>query len=92
MFALIATSLLVLAQGNVSPRCRANLQTMVLAQQSYQQIEPMQFRGNNRWFVYVPDIKTPFIGAGWRSFPVWIIEGVYGAPLPRPQGQMKEDV
>jgi hypothetical protein len=75
----------LLAQG-----CKQDLQKIVIAQNSYVQIDPAPFRGNNKLFAYLPGIKTPILGTGWSTFQLSIVEGIYGPPFPRARGSISE--
>src|SRR5262245_42746781 len=73
----------LLAQG-----CQQTLQKVVITQDSYLQIDPAQFRGNDRLFAYLPDIQTPAFGGGWTTFQLSLVEGVYGPPFPQARGSL----
>ena len=87
---ILIVCLAVSSNRLLAQECKRDLQRIVIPQETYARIDPAAFRGNNRLFVYLPDIKTPVFGRGWRTFQLSIVEGIYGPPFPRERGSLGE--
>ena len=83
---LLALATPTVADAGQGSSC-SPLTSVVVPQRSYAQLNVAAF--DQRVFVYAPDIESGF-GGDFKSFQLWIVEGVYGKPFVKSTGAMDE--
>jgi hypothetical protein len=65
----------------------ATVATLTVAERSYTEVRASAFNG--RLYVWAPEIRSSS-GGRFTPFQLWLVEGVYGKPFPRPSGALGE--
>ena len=88
---IIALSVMAQIASQPAQACTEEVQALMVAQRSYVQIRPDVFASRPWLYLYVPDIESRLGRGGFKTFTMWLVEGIYGKAFAEPSGPLREN-